>query len=50
LIAPDEEWHLGHVDGSRAIYAGPEHKLCNLKAAGQTAAGRAKSLEPSRVW
>ena len=28
-IAPGSLWDLGHVDGSRTEYAGPEHRRCN---------------------
>jgi len=28
------DWHLGHDDHDRTIYRGPEHPLCNLRAAG----------------
>jgi hypothetical protein len=31
-IRATHEWHLGHRDGSRTEYNGPEHALCNLKA------------------
>jgi hypothetical protein len=29
LIMPGEAWDLGHVDGDRSQYAGPEHRRCN---------------------
>lgn len=29
LIEADAKWDLGHVDGDRTQYAGPEHRACN---------------------
>jgi hypothetical protein len=34
LIAPNEEWDMGHVDGDRSRYSGPEHAFCNRSAGG----------------
>lgn len=34
-IAPTDTWHLGHDDHDRAVTRGPEHELCNLRAAGR---------------
>jgi hypothetical protein len=28
LIGPDGPWDLGHVDGDKTRYAGPEHRRC----------------------
>src|SRR5215475_4404696 len=28
-IRPGEPWDLGHVDGDRSRYSGPEHRACN---------------------
>lgn len=33
LIPARAEWHLGHDDHDRRITRGPEHALCNLRAA-----------------
>lgn len=37
LIAPDEPFDLGHDDDDREIIRGPEHQLCNRRAAGKAA-------------
>ena len=29
LIPPGARWDLGHVDGSKHLYRGPEHSACN---------------------
>jgi hypothetical protein len=29
LIAPTDNWDLGHVDGDPTRYSGPEHARCN---------------------
>jgi hypothetical protein len=35
-ILPHEAWDLGHVDGDRLQWSGPEHAFCNRSAAGRT--------------
>lgn len=51
-IPPGSKWHLGHDDHDRTVYRGPEHALCNLRAAGLKAARsrRRRLLVTSRVW
>jgi hypothetical protein len=34
LISPNDEWDLGHVDGDKSRYSGPEHAFCNRSAGG----------------
>jgi hypothetical protein len=33
-IMPGTPWDLGHVDGGKSRYRGPEHRSCNRKAGG----------------
>jgi hypothetical protein len=44
-IIPGEPWDLGHVDGSRVAYQGPEHRKCN-----RATSGRNKPSGRSRDW
>ena len=44
-IIPGEPWDLGHVDGSRTAYQGPEHRACN-----RATSGRNKPSGRSRDW
>jgi hypothetical protein len=47
-IFPGEPWDLGHVDGDRSRYAGPEHRRCNRHAgAKQGAAIKNQSRRPA---
>src|SRR5262245_25390131 len=34
-ILPGQPWDLGHVDGDRSRYAGPEHRWCNRGTSGR---------------
>jgi hypothetical protein len=48
-IAPGEPWDLGHVDGDRSRYAGPEHQWCNRGTNGRELwRQRLPELEPER--
>jgi hypothetical protein len=37
MIARNGPWELGHIDGSRSRYAGPEHRKCNRQTATHSA-------------
>lgn len=47
-IAPGEPWDLGHVDGVRDQWWGPEHARCNRATAGRRR--RERNRPTSRVW
>lgn len=44
LIAPGEEWDLGHDDHDRRVYTGPEHRVCNRATSSRREPAR------SRAW
>lgn len=44
------DWHLGHDDKDRTVIKGPEHPLCNLRAAGRKRMGRREpEAHPNRA-
>jgi hypothetical protein len=47
-ILPGMLWDLGHVDGDRTRYAGPEHRKCNRATSGRRA--RRRPVPPSKEW
>jgi len=56
-ILPGEAFDLGHVDGDKSRYAGPEHRRCNRLAGGKQGAAVTNAhwaAQPkrvsSRVW
>lgn len=40
LIAPGDEWELGHHDQDKGKWTGPEHARCNERAGGLKRAGQ----------
>lgn len=49
MIRPGDAWHLGHDDVDRSRYNGPEHAVCNLRAAAAKTNGRGR-VKVSRAW
>src|SRR6202451_4156572 len=50
LIWPGEPWHLGHVDGDRSRYQGPEHERCNCATAAHAVERRACDVLVRADW
>lgn len=48
LIPAGADWHLGHTDDTKS-YGGPEHALCNLRAAANKT-NRQRLNPRSRNW
>lgn len=46
-ITEPDDLHLGHDDHDRNITRGPEHALCNLRAAGSQGVGDNPSATPN---
>jgi hypothetical protein len=44
-ILPGEPWDLGHVDGDKSRYRGPEHEDCN-----RNTNGKQPNRRQSRRW
>lgn len=49
LIVPGSSWDLGHLDGDRSVYVGPEHAACNRGASMRRTNGRRRRVV-SQVW
>lgn len=49
LIVPGAPWDLGHVDGDRSRYWGPEHRRCN-RSAGAAMGNRRRRRVTSLEW
>lgn len=49
LILTAEDMHVGHDDHDRTVTRGPEHRLCNLRAAADKTNGKL-GIPHSRNW
>jgi hypothetical protein len=49
-IRPGSVWHLGHHDWDHSRYMGPEHRRCNLRAAGLKAGVLKNWSRRSQEW
>jgi hypothetical protein len=49
-ILPGMLWDLGHHDWDRTQYRGPEHRICNRKAAGQKRQLLARAAKRPKPW
>jgi len=47
-IWPGEAWDLGHVDGDKSRYAGPEHRSCNRVAGAKQGAALTNAKKRKR--
>jgi hypothetical protein len=50
LILPGEPWDLGHVDGSKTKWAGPEHRKCNRQTEWHGIKRSRRLGQTSREW
>jgi hypothetical protein len=50
LILPGQAWDLGHVDGDRSRYSGPEHRHSKHCREGGNRATAGRWPRTSRIW
>lgn len=50
LILSEDPWDLGHADGARHVYRGPEHHQCNRSTRSRIPGQGDPRPRPDKFW